>query len=86
MTATASTPARHRLLRLVRRTLDTVEQVLRPDHASDRAADEDTETTRDILLPRSTGEPAARRAQRQAHDYLERRRRRLARQLDTPER
>ena len=80
MTATASTPAHIRLLRLVRRALDTVEQALRPD--DDPRTDTETETTRDILLPTSTGEPPARRAQRQAHDYLERRRRELARQLD----
>lgn len=86
MTATASTPAHIRLLRLVRRTLDTVEQALRPDDPSEDPADGDTETTRDILLPRATGEPPSRRAQRQAHDYLERRRRQLARQLDPSER
>ena len=85
MTATASTPAHIRLLRLLRRALDTVEQALRPDD-DPRTPDDDSETTRDILLPMSTGEPPARRAQRQAHDYLERRRRKLARQLDAPER
>ena len=86
MTATTTTPAHIRLLRLIRRALDTVEQALRPDDDPRTPADTDTETTRDILLPTSTGEPPARRAQRQAHDYLERRRRKMARQLDAPAR
>lgn len=84
MTATATNPAHVRLLRLARRALDHVERALRPDAGDHAADDEDTETTRDILLPATTGEPPARRAERQAHDYLARRRRKLARQLDDP--
>ena len=82
MTATARTPAHMRLLRLVQRALDGVEQALRPSDDHRPGDDEDHETTREILLPTTTDEPPARRAQRQAHDYLARRRRRLARQLD----
>ena len=80
MTATASTPPHIRVLRLTRRALDRVEQTLRPD-AGERHHEE-TETTREILLPSATGESRSRRAQRQAHPYLARRRRQLARRLD----
>lgn len=89
MSATTSRLPHLRLLRLVRRALDAVEEALRPDEADadDRPspADEDGAdggTTREILLPTATGEPPARRAERQAHDYLARRRRKLAAQLD----
>lgn len=90
MTASPAIAQRVNPLRIVRRVLDTVERALRP--AADRdpvepgavdtaAPDLDTSTTRELLLPVLTGEAPARRAQRQASDYLERRRRKLAEQL-----
>ena len=86
-TATVSLP-----LRALRRALDRVERVLRPvedvDPApasvdvSDVDADLDSTTTRELLIPTRTDEPAAARASRQAQDYLERRRRKLSQQLE----
>ena len=86
--ATSTSP-----LRALRRVLDRLERLLRPDEAVDAAptsrtvvdavpADVDSTTTRELLIPRPTGEPAAARASRQAQDYLERRRRKLAQLLD----
>ncbi len=65
-----------RLVRALRRTLDTVESSLRTTTGHE---DEDTDvtTTTEILMPRDTGEPPARRAQRQAQTYMRRRQRRL---------
>ena len=87
--ATSTSP-----LRALRRVLDPVERLLRPREASDPTprsrdvvdpvtADLDSTTTQELLVPRRTGEPAAERASRQAQDYLERRRRKLAKQLET---
>lgn len=75
-----STPAPDRvvarLVRALRRTLDTVESSLRSTTEHD-AQDTDVTTTTEILLPRDTGEPPARRAQRQAQTYMRRRQRQL---------
>lgn len=64
------------LARVLRRTLDTVESSLRGT-TEDHDQDTDVTTTTEILLPRDTGEPPARRAQRQAQTYMRRRQRRL---------
>ena len=89
MTATPTAVAAP--FRVVRRVLDHVERALRPsDAALDPTAapapapvtDEDSLTTRELLVPGSTDEPHAARASRQAQDYLERRRRKLSRQLE----
>lgn len=79
-------------LRALRRALGRVERALRPvgdvDAAprsiivTDVAADLDSTTTQELLIPRLTDEPAATRASRQAQDYLEWRRRKLSRQLE----
>ena len=83
-------------LRAVRRMLGHVDAALRPATPvataealapPDRSIpspdeDEDATTTRELLVPARTGEPPAARASRQAQDYLERRRRKLNRQLD----
>lgn len=50
--------------------------------AAPSSDDLDSTTTRELLIPRATDEPAAARASRQAADYLERRRRKLSRQLE----
>lgn len=65
-----------RLVRALCRTLDTVESSLRTTTGHDDE-DMDVTTTTEILLPRDTGEPPARRAQRQAQTYMRRRQRRL---------
>lgn len=85
--ATASLP-----VRALRRALDRVERVLRPAAEVDAAPvsvdvsdvhpDLDSTTTRELLIPTRTDEPAAARASRQAQDYLERRRRKLSQQLE----
>lgn len=72
-------------LRTVRRLLDRVERALRPSEADEPAVDPtavDDLDTRELLVPSASGEPRAARASRQAQDYLERRRRKLSRQLD----
>lgn len=80
-------------LRVVRRVLDGLETALRPSDALDQHGEraEDVpvvphrdDTTQEILLPHRQpgGEPAARRASRQAATYLERRRAKLADELD----
>ena len=80
-------------LHVLRRVLDRLERVLRPEEADGPAltsravvdpvpVDLDSTTTQELLLPRRTSEPAAARASRQAQDYLERRRRKLSRQLE----
>jgi hypothetical protein len=67
----------------LRQLLDWVESTLRdadelkPDPKPSDAA----LTTRELLLPRDTGEPASLRARRQAADYLERRRQHLREDL-----
>jgi hypothetical protein len=63
----------------LRHLLDRVEGTLRD--ADDLEPTEPSLTTRELLLPRDTGEPASLRAQRQAADYLERRRQRLREDL-----
>lgn len=85
----SATPATTVLpLRAVRRVLDRVERALRPSDPDEPAIDVttaddlDSTTTRELLVPTTTGEPRAARASRQAQDYLERRRRKLSRQLD----
>ena len=87
--ATTSLP-----FRALRHALDRVERALRPASDADAASrtpvapavtvddDLDSTTTRELLVPRPTDEPAAARASRQAQDYLERRRRKLNRQLE----
>ena len=90
MTATPTAVAAP--FRAVRRVLDQVERALRPADAELEptipapepapVADEDSLTTRELLVPRSTDEPHAARASRQAQDYLERRRRKLNQQLE----
>lgn len=77
-----------RAVRLARRTLDAVENALRPDDATlpsggDDDNGADATTTQDILIPRDTGERASSRATRQAQDYLARRRRKLREDLDS---
>lgn len=76
-------------LRAVRRALDRFERALRPegdgglDDADGPDRDElDATTTGELLVPSSTDEAAATRASRQAQDYLERRRRKLRRELE----
>lgn len=84
-------------LRAVRRALDRFERALRPedavapgsrgpgdlDDADGPDRDElDATTTRELLVPSPTDEAAATRASRQAQDYLERRRRKLRRELE----
>ena len=77
-------------LRALRRALGRVERVLRPDldagpscvTVTEVPAEVDSATTQELLVPRLTDEPAATRASRQAQDYLERRRRKLSRQLE----
>lgn len=79
--------------RAVRHVLGRIDRVMRPAAPvatteamspcpdPSRGTDEDSTTTRELLVPARTGEPAAARASRQAQDYLERRRRKLTEQL-----
>lgn len=84
-------------LRVARRALGVIERTLRPASPPEPPAeamadpqsagasasdDADSTSTRELLVPTSGDEPAATRASRQAQDYLERRRRKLSRQLD----
>lgn len=63
----------------LRHAVDRIESTLRgPDEIE---PDDPALTTRELLLPRDTGEPASLRARRQAADYLERRRQRLRDEL-----
>lgn len=71
------TGARARL----RHLLDRIECTLRDTDDVDVRPTAPNLTTRELLLPRDTGEPASLRAQRQAADYLERRRQRLREDL-----
>lgn len=92
---TSATPAAVSPVRAVRRALDQLERALRPADAgldderpspppsgpADPDDELDSTTTSELLIP--TGdEPHARRASRQAQAYLERRRRKLRRQLE----
>lgn len=94
----SATPAAVSPVRAVRRVLDQLERALRPaedpfDGADTPAVsvrpvpsrpaedDLDSTTTTELLIPTSD-EPHAARASRQAQAYLERRRRKLSRQLE----
>lgn len=63
----------------LRHLLDQIESTLRG--ADEAEPDDPALTTRELLVPRDTGEPASARARRQAADYLEHRRQRLREDL-----